>query len=115
MAAKVGKVDRALLVVDVQNDFCPGGSLAVDSGDEVVPVINRILPAFPWWWPRRTGTRRTTSPLPAATLDENRWTWWRRTVFSRCCGRTTVCGAPEAPTCTLDWMLPGSDSSSARA
>jgi len=38
---------RALLIVDVQNDFCPGGSLAVESGDEVVPVINRMLPAFP--------------------------------------------------------------------
>jgi nicotinamidase/pyrazinamidase len=29
-----------LLVVDVQNDFCTGGALAVDDGDEVVPVIN---------------------------------------------------------------------------
>ena len=38
---------RALLVVDVQNDFCPGGSLAVEAGDEVVPIINRVLPAFP--------------------------------------------------------------------
>jgi len=31
-----------LLVVDVQNDFCPGGRLAVPRGDEVVPVINRL-------------------------------------------------------------------------
>lgn len=38
---------RALLVVDVQNDFCPGGSLAVDRGDEVVAVINGIMQAFP--------------------------------------------------------------------
>lgn len=37
----------ALLVVDVQNDFCPGGTLAVPDGDAVVPVINRITPAFP--------------------------------------------------------------------
>ena len=37
----------ALLVVDVQNDFCPGGALAVPDGDAVVPVINRITPAFP--------------------------------------------------------------------
>ncbi len=37
----------ALLVVDVQNDFCPGGALAVPGGDAVVPVINRITPAFP--------------------------------------------------------------------
>ncbi len=32
----------ALLVVDVQNDFCPGGALAVEGGDRVVPVINRL-------------------------------------------------------------------------
>ena len=31
-----------LLVVDVQNDFCPGGSLAVQGGDAVVPVINAL-------------------------------------------------------------------------
>ena len=38
--------ERALLVVDVQNDFCPGGSLAVEEGDRVVPVINRITLKF---------------------------------------------------------------------
>ena len=37
----------ALLVVDVQNDFCPGGALAVRDGDAIVPVINRITRAFP--------------------------------------------------------------------
>lgn len=36
----------ALIVVDVQNDFCPGGALPVPNGDAVVPVINRILPLF---------------------------------------------------------------------
>ena len=36
----------ALIVVDVQNDFLPGGSLAVPSGDEVIPVLNRYLAAF---------------------------------------------------------------------
>ncbi len=35
-----------LVIVDVQNDFCPGGALAVPDGDAVVPVINRIAPAF---------------------------------------------------------------------
>ena len=39
-------VGDVLLVVDVQNDFCPGGGLAVPEGDRVVPVINRIAPAF---------------------------------------------------------------------
>jgi nicotinamidase/pyrazinamidase len=37
---------RALIVVDVQNDFCPGGSLAVPRGDEVVPVINKLAEKF---------------------------------------------------------------------
>lgn len=38
---------EALVVIDVQNDFCPGGALAVDRGDEVVPEINRIMRDFP--------------------------------------------------------------------
>jgi nicotinamidase/pyrazinamidase len=36
----------ALLVVDVQNDFCPGGALGVSGGDEVVPVLNRYIERF---------------------------------------------------------------------
>ena len=36
----------ALIVVDVQNDFLPGGSLAVPEGDTVVPVLNRYLAEF---------------------------------------------------------------------
>src|SRR5262245_36912823 len=35
-----------LLVVDVQNDFCPGGSLPVPEGDRVVPVINVLARRF---------------------------------------------------------------------
>lgn len=38
--------DDLLLVIDVQNDFCPGGTLAVAKGDEVVPVINRLATRF---------------------------------------------------------------------
>ncbi|HJQ34790.1 MAG TPA: nicotinamidase [Pyrinomonadaceae bacterium] len=37
---------RALIVVDVQNDFCPGGSLAVERGDEVVAPLNRLIGEF---------------------------------------------------------------------
>jgi len=33
----------ALLVVDIQNDFCPGGALGVGKGDEVIPVLNRWI------------------------------------------------------------------------
>lgn len=35
-----------LLVVDVQNDFCPGGALAVPRGDEIVPLVNRLAQRF---------------------------------------------------------------------
>ena len=38
--------ESALIVIDVQNDFCPGGALAVPSGDAVVAPINRISPRF---------------------------------------------------------------------
>jgi len=37
---------NALIIVDVQNDFCPGGTLAVAGGDLVVPTINSLLPRF---------------------------------------------------------------------
>ena len=37
---------KALIIIDVQNDFCPGGALAVSGGDEIVPVINRMMADF---------------------------------------------------------------------
>lgn len=40
------KQGDALIIVDVQNDFLPGGSLAVPEGDAVVPVLNRYVAAF---------------------------------------------------------------------
>jgi nicotinamidase/pyrazinamidase len=36
----------ALIVVDVQNDFCPGGRLAVQKGDEIVPLVNGLSKRF---------------------------------------------------------------------
>lgn len=39
-------VSAALLVVDVQKDFCPGGALAVPGGDRVVPELNRWITSF---------------------------------------------------------------------
>ncbi len=38
---------RALILVDIQNDFCPGGSLAVTDGDKIVPVVNKLQKLFP--------------------------------------------------------------------
>lgn len=37
---------RALIVIDVQNDFCPGGALGVNGGDEIVPQINAMMGTF---------------------------------------------------------------------
>ena len=51
---------KGLLVVDVQNDFCPGGALAVPEGDKVVPVINELMDKFSVvvaskdWHPKQT-------------------------------------------------------------
>lgn len=42
---QIGPQD-VLVVVDVQNDFCPGGALAVSNGDAVIPIIHRIAPKF---------------------------------------------------------------------
>ncbi len=40
-------MNEALIVIDVQNDFCPGGALAVAGGDEIVAPINALMPEFP--------------------------------------------------------------------
>jgi nicotinamidase/pyrazinamidase len=41
------KTDReVLLVIDVQNDFCPGGALAVPQGDEIIPAVNRLAASY---------------------------------------------------------------------
>jgi len=46
MSALSLNIGDALILVDVQNDFLPGGALAVPRGDEVVPVLNRYLALF---------------------------------------------------------------------
>jgi len=64
-----------LLVVDMQNDFLPGGSLAVSGGDEIVPVLNRYveiftrrnLPVFAtrdWHPPHHSSFRERGGPWP---------------------------------------------------
>jgi nicotinamidase/pyrazinamidase len=46
MTYRIDSRHDALVVVDVQNDFCPGGALAVPDGDSVVPVLNRYAERF---------------------------------------------------------------------
>ena len=44
---KEGKImKKALILVDIQNDFCPGGALAVNNGDKIVNVVNSIIDKF---------------------------------------------------------------------
>jgi len=42
----IGKNRHALVVVDIQYDFCPGGSLSVHNGDSIIPVINKLTGFF---------------------------------------------------------------------
>ena len=57
-----------LLLVDIQNDFCPGGALAVPRGDEIVPLVNRLAARFRHvvltqdWHPRGHGSFASTHP-----------------------------------------------------
>jgi nicotinamidase/pyrazinamidase len=47
MEAKMRDVSEALIVIDVQNDFCPGGALAVAGGDEIIGRINGLMQEIP--------------------------------------------------------------------
>ena len=77
---------RALILVDVQNDFMPGGPLAVPDGDAVVPVINRIQEAYDVvvatqdWHPADHGSFASrhpdTEPFAEGTLDGVAQTFW---------------------------------------
>lgn len=40
------KTDKALIIVDLQNDFLPGGSLGVEGGEEIIPIINQLMDHF---------------------------------------------------------------------
>jgi nicotinamidase/pyrazinamidase len=46
MNRKPDAANSALIVIDLQNDFCPGGALAVSGGDEIVPLVNRLAGSF---------------------------------------------------------------------
>ncbi len=70
---------RALVMVDIQNDFMPGGALPTRNGDEVVPVINRIQPLFDVviatqdWHPPAHGSFASNHPgrHPGDVIDLN--------------------------------------------
>jgi nicotinamidase/pyrazinamidase len=66
-----------LLIVDIQNDFCPGGALAVPDGDAIVPVVNKLAAGFPHviltqdWHPRGHASFASSHPgkQPFDTVD----------------------------------------------
>ena len=78
--------DDLLLIIDVQNDFCPGGALAVADGDAVVPVINRLAKSFDHvvltqdWHPAGHSSFVTshfgTSPSKAVAMPYGQQTLW---------------------------------------
>jgi nicotinamidase/pyrazinamidase len=89
MPVKITKRD-ALLIIDVQRDFCPGGALAVPHGDEVVPVINQIAARFSHivmtqdWHPKNhfSFASRHRGKLPFETIDA---TYGRQTLWPDHC------------------------------
>ncbi|HEY5944011.1 MAG TPA: bifunctional nicotinamidase/pyrazinamidase [Kofleriaceae bacterium] len=60
---------RALLLIDLQYDFCPGGALAVARGDDTIPVANRLMPRFSTiiatqdWHPHDHGSFASNHPV----------------------------------------------------
>jgi nicotinamidase/pyrazinamidase len=78
--------DDLLLVIDVQNDFCPGGALAVADGDAVVSVVNRLAERFAHvvltqdWHPRGHNSFATShqgsAPFETITMPYGPQTLW---------------------------------------
>ena len=86
-----------LLIIDVQNDFCPGGALAVADGDAVVPVINRLAERFAHialtqdWHPSGHSSFATSHPGSAA-FETIRMPYGQQTLWPDHC----VQGTPGA-------------------
>ena len=85
MQIRPGK-DDLLLIIDVQNDFCPGGALAVTDGDAVVPVINRLAERFDHvvltqdWHPQGHSSFATShpgkNPFDSVAMSYGQQTLW---------------------------------------
>src|SRR5580658_10536952 len=89
--------DSVLIVVDVQNDFCPGGALAVPRGDEVVPIVNRLAAKFRHvvltqdWHPSRHSSFASSHP-GSASFDTVSMPYGQQTLWPDHC----VQGTPGA-------------------
>ena len=68
ISSVINNNEDALIIVDVQNDFCPGGSLAVKNGDKIINQINNIQKYFNYiiltqdWHPEDHTSFSTTNP-----------------------------------------------------
>jgi nicotinamidase/pyrazinamidase len=71
----------ALVVVDIQKDFCPGGALAVEEGDKIVPLLNRaieearrqgarIIASRDWHPPKHVSFRPQGGPWPVHCVQD---------------------------------------------
>jgi len=79
-------MNTALIVVDLQNDFCPGGALAVPGGDVIVPAVNRLIAGFDHvimtqdWHPAGhasfASSHRGKAPFETVTLPYGEQTLW---------------------------------------
>jgi nicotinamidase/pyrazinamidase len=77
---------EVLLVIDLQNDFMPGGALAVPHGDEIVPLVNRLAAQFEHvvltqdWHPARhisfAANHRARQPFETIALDYGEQVLW---------------------------------------
>lgn len=70
---------KTLLLIDLQNDFCPGGALAVDEGNLLIPIANALMPKFDLviatqdWHPATHGSFAANHPWrrPGQVIDLN--------------------------------------------
>lgn len=98
--------DDLLLIIDVQNDFCPGGALPVADGDAVVPVINRLAERFDHialtqdWHPPGHSSFATSHP-GANPFDSAAMPYGQQTLWPDHCRQGTA-GAAFHPELEID-------------
>ena len=104
---RIGDHD-VLLAVDLQNDFCPGGSLAVPRGHEIVPLINMLAGNFAHVVLRRTGIRVAICPLHLRIKERKNLRRSRSATEGRSYGQSTAYRAPPVPrfATTLTFHMP---------
>lgn len=104
---------KTLILVDIQNDFLPGGALAVPDGDAIVPVVNRLLPRYDLvvatqdWHPADHGSFAANHPgrSPFEQIDLN---GLPQTLWPAHCMQNTggACFAPSLDTRRIARIFP---------